>query len=134
MSNPQNPEQSQGQVLTDNLGTDETMLMRGKADRMMFTNLTGDEYDWLVFCELGEMLGIKPLAVAKNVYLRARYGTDGLALRYAVRGESVRKGIGTNPDAEIPQRPGILSRLNPLDSGAHKDEERYQQWKKEQQI
>jgi hypothetical protein len=128
------PRPSEGQVLTDNLGSDEVMLMRGKVDRMIFTNLTGDEYDWLLLCELGEMSGNKPLAAAKNVYLRARYGTDGLALRYAVRGEGVRKGIGGNPDAEIPQRPGILSRINPLNQKAHEDEEKWQQYKKEQGI
>jgi hypothetical protein len=127
-------QRSEGQVLTDNLGTPESMTLRGGVDRMMFTNLTGDEIDWLVFCEMGESIGIKPLAIAKNVYLRARYGTDGTGLRYAVRGESVRKGIGASPDAEMPTRPSLLSRMNPLNSQAREDEEKYQRWKRETQI
>lgn len=124
----------QGHPLTNDLGTPDKIRLKGDADRMMFTNLTGDEIDWLVFCELGTELGIKPLKVAENVYLRARYGVGGLGLRYLVRGEAVRKGIGANPDAEMPERPGWLARHNPLNGEAKEQEQRYQNWKKETQL
>lgn len=124
-------EESQGQVLTDNLGTEDIIRFKGKIDNLKFSSLEGDEIDWLTYCELGAALGIKPLAIAENVYLRARVGVGGLGMRYAVRGEQVRKGIAANVDSEI-KRPNILSRI--FTPSGREQEQQYQSWKREKEL
>jgi hypothetical protein len=125
------PEEGQGQVLTDNLGTEDIIRFKGKIDNLKFSNIEGDERDWLIFCELGAALGNKALVIAENVYLRSSVGIGGLGMRYAIRGEQVRKGIASNVDQEI-RRPNILSRT--FTPGGREQEREYQAWKREKEL
>jgi hypothetical protein len=102
-------ETSQGIELTQNLGTSPTKIARGEIDRRMFTNIDDEDIELLVFLRLGKELGNKAMEIMYDEFLHDKISVGGMGMRYAIRGESVRKGIGVNVGEEI-KKPGWIER------------------------
>jgi hypothetical protein len=117
-------EVNQGVELTQNLGTAPTKRARGEIDRRMFTNIDDDDIDWLIFCRLGKELGNRALAIIYDEFLHDKIGVGALGMRYAIKGESVRKGIGANFEEEAPQHNRFSRAIRTLVNPSWEEEER----------
>ncbi len=133
MSNENQDNMYQGRPLTDELATARNIRQTGEIDMRKFTVLPAPLLPSMVYLKIRSRKNSAMLTLYDEV-LNLLVGVDGTGMRYAIRGESVRKGIASNPDSEMPQRPGLASRLNPFDGQAKEDEAKYQQWKKETQV
>ena len=120
----------QGRPLTDELASSRNIRLTGEIDIRKSTVL---ERKLVVPLATLSILAKKDKAVENFVDGIAHWliSVDGRGRRDLVRGEQVRKGIASNPDSEMPQRPGLFSRINPFDAQAHEQEKEYQQYKKE---
>jgi hypothetical protein len=119
----------QGRPLTDELGTARNIRMTGEIDIRKSTNIPAKL--------VGPLAGLLILAdddpaIEEFVddVLHLQTSVEGRRVRELLRGESVRKGIGTDISSEIPKRPNPLARYTYDREG----EERFQNWKKETQI
>jgi hypothetical protein len=132
MSNPQEQPQDQnyqGHPLTDNLSTARSIRQTGEIDMRKFTNIDDEDILFLIYARIRSQKS-RTWAMLYDEYLNSKVGVGGLGMRYAIRGESVRKGIATDVTAEVPKRPNPLARLTYDREG----EERYQRWKKETEL
>ena len=102
-------ETQQGVELTQNLGTSPIKIAMGEIDRRMFTKIEDEDIDLLIFLRLGKELGNKAMAVIYDEFIHDKISVDGMGMRYVIRGESVRKGIGVNLESEI-KKPGWVER------------------------
>ena len=96
-------EVNQGVELTSNLGTALTKRARGEIDRRMFSRLEEDDLDFMMFLRLGKESGNRALAIMYDELLHLKISVGGLGMKYAIKGESVRKGIGTSFEEETPR-------------------------------
>ena len=95
-------EMSQGVELTQNLGTAPKKMARGEIDRRMYSRLVEDDLDFLMFLRFGKESGNKALAIMYDELLHLKISVGGIGMKYAIKGESVRKGIGTSFQDETP--------------------------------
>ena len=125
MSDPQD-NAYQGRPLTDELGSSRNIRLTGENDIRISTTL---ERKLVVPLAALSLLADDDPAIEEFVddILHLLTSVDGKRVRELLRGESVRKGIGTDISSEIPKRPGILARHLYDREG----EEKYQQMKKE---
>lgn len=91
-----------GTELTKNLGTSPKKLAKMEIDRRMFSNLEEDEMIFVIFNDLGAKLGNVALEIVNDSFLHHKISVNALGMRYAIKGEQVRKGIAANSDAEPP--------------------------------
>ena len=119
----------QGRPLTDELGTSRNIRMTGEIDIRKSTNLARR---LVVPLAALNILADDDPAIEEFVddVLNLLTSVDGRRVRDLLRGESVRKGIGTDISSEIPKRPNPLARMTYDREG----EKRHQQWKKETEI
>lgn len=117
----------QGRVLTDEIATSKAKRLLGESpDMRKFSRIPPDLLLDLAYARIrGKKSGAWKLF--SDDLLNMFVGVDGYGLRMALRGEQVRKGIPSSPDAEMPQRPGFLARH----IWAREQEEKYQEAKKE---
>jgi hypothetical protein len=119
----------QGHPLTDNLSTARSIRMMGEIDMRKFTSIENEEIVFLMYARIRAKKS-QTWALIYDELLNMKVGVGGLGMRYAIRGEQVRKGIASNPDSEMPKRPGPLARH----LWDREGEEKYQQYKKEMDI
>lgn len=117
-------ELSQGVELTANLGTSATKQSRGEIDRRMFTNIDEDDIDWLLYLTLGKQAGNKALELILDNYLHFKIGVGALGMRYAIKGESVKKGIGTSFEDEAPRHNRFSRAMRTIVNPNWEEEER----------
>jgi hypothetical protein len=129
MSNPEEntPENYQGHPLTDNLSTARSIRQQGEIDMRKFTNIENPDILFLLYAKLRSKHS-STWATIYDEFLNMKVGVGGLGMRFAIRGESVRKGIASNVDQEI-KRPGLLSRI--FTPGGREKEKEYQERMKE---
>lgn len=123
-------ENYQGQPLTDNLGTARTIRQQGEIDMRKFGYHKRENNLFYLYAKIRSKTS-STWATIYDETLNLDVGVDGIGMRYAVRGEQVRKGIPSNVDEEI-KRPNILSRV--LTPGGREQEKQYQEWKKEKEL
>ena len=119
-------ENYQGRVLTDELATARNIRQQGEIDMRKFTNIESEDILFLMYAKIRSKKS-STWATIYDEFLNAKVGVGGLGMRYAIRGESVRKGIASDISSEIPKRPGPLARH----LWDRQGEEKYQNWKKE---
>jgi hypothetical protein len=124
------PDQNyQGRPLTDELATARNIRQQGEIDMRKFSNLEPEDVLWCMYARIRAKKSTT-WALMLDEFLNTKVGVNGLGMRMVIRGESVRKGIGSDITAEIPKRPGPLARHLWDKEG----EEKYQSWKKETEI
>lgn len=120
----ENEEATQGVELTQNLGTAPVKAAHGEIDRRMFSIIEEDDMDFLMFLRLGKEQGNKALAIIYDEYLHLRISVGGRGMKYAIKGESVRKGMGASFDDEVPQHNRFTRAFKTLVNPSWEEEER----------
>ena len=102
-------EAQQGIELTQNLGTAPKKIARGEIDRRMYTNIEDGDIELMIYLRILKELGNKAAEVMYDEFIHDKISVGGMGMRYIIRGESVRKGIGVNVGEEI-KKPGWVER------------------------
>ena len=110
--------------LLANLGTPPSIIAMGEIERKMFSYIDDDDIDYLTYCSLGGyLLNNIVLRHLHDTFLLYKISVGGRGLKYAIKGESVRKGIGTTFNDEAPQHNRFSHALRTILKGTDWEEE-----------